>query len=77
MLVFKSVEDLREYLITRREMARRQGGVRQKESGKNEYPEHTKGMLFAFDESIRAVEALLGQEPKEESDALPCKKAHS
>lgn len=61
MLMFKSLSDLREYLTTRREFAKRQGqGTR----GKAEYSDHVKGQLYAFDEAIRALDAFLeAQEP--------------
>lgn len=63
MLTFKSVSDVREYLATRREMAKRQGGTNASH-GIKQYPDHTKGMLYAFDESIRALDAFLdAQEP--------------
>lgn len=61
MLTFKSLSDVREYLAVRREMAKRQGGQAR---GKTEYPDHVKGQLYAFDESIRALDAFLeAQEP--------------
>lgn len=56
MLTFKSLSDVREYLATRREFAKRQGGQAR---GKTEYPDHVKGQLYAFDESIRALDAFL------------------
>lgn len=64
MLTFKSLSDVREYLAVRREMAKRQGVILKKKSGRMEYPDHTQGMLYAYDESLRALDAFLAaQEP--------------
>lgn len=48
MLTITSPTDLKCYLETRLKMAEKQG--------KNQ---HTNGMVFAFEESIRAVDALI------------------
>lgn len=48
MLLIKSSDDLRRYLEARHQMAARQGAG-----------QHTNGMMFAFEEAIKAVDALM------------------
>lgn len=58
MLKITSIEDLKKYLEVRREMARRQS---------SDYPrKDVTGMVYAFDEAIKAVEALLTHDHEEE-----------
>lgn len=60
MLKITSVEDLKKYLETRREMVNRQGDY--SASSVN----WKTGARHAFDEAIKAVEALLTHEHEEE-----------
>lgn len=69
MLKITSVEDLKKYLETRREMAR--GQEKSAEDLKTEKSfiaaaNRAQGMIYAFDEAIKAVEALLTNDHEEE-----------
>lgn len=56
MLVLKDLTDLKKYLETRLAMARNQEATRDKKLGTQAI-----GMIYAFEESIRAVDALANQ----------------
>lgn len=59
MLKIKNLVDLKKYLETRLEMAKRQRAESGTQSGRN-----AAGMIFAFEESIKALDALLNPEGK-------------
>lgn len=72
MLKITSVEDLKKYLKTRRKMAEGQKADTERCEVSMGLKTHCKawhnetGQLFAFDEAIKAVEALLTNDHEEE-----------
>lgn len=67
MLKITSVEDLKKYLEVRREMAHKQiNSAICSMGGGERLGSYSQGMVYAFDEAIKAVEALLTHEHEEE-----------
>lgn len=67
MLTLRTIAELRKYLETKRDMAKGQGGVDTKR-GRVEYPENVQGMLYAYGEALRAIDALVATEAKERAE---------
>jgi len=63
MLVITSIPDLLKYLQTRKSYAEKQQSVRS-----HAHARHC-GMVYAFDEAIRAVEALINHQTDKDSDS--------
>lgn len=66
MLTFKSLSDLREYLETRKKMASRQIPLTERKSHVSGF---ANGMEFAFDESIKALDAFIESQKAQETSA--------
>lgn len=68
MLVIKDLPDLKKYLETRREMVQKQKGVTDKKMAPvaSMTVMWVRGAVFAFDEAIKAVEALMTRNHDEE-----------
>lgn len=62
MLTFNNLADLRKYLETRKQMAEKQGIRKYMTNNSPSVAKadgHTAGMVYAFDESLKAVEAYI------------------
>lgn len=66
MLTIRNTDDLHKYLKTRLEMARGQVSARDKNA-----TTQALGMIFAFEESIKAVEALMSNPTFDNDDCFP------
>lgn len=64
MLLIKDLTDLKKYLETRREMAR--GQINPKLKFPDAAAAYANGMGYAYEESIKAVEALMQYQSREE-----------
>lgn len=62
MLMIKDLADLKKYLETRRDMAKKQTTTASSVRKAEIFDANQKGMVFAFEESIKAVEALMETE---------------
>lgn len=66
MLVIKDLPDLLKYLETRKERAKRQ--AEEVGSASKMFHSNNRGMIYAYEESIRAVKALMTYINEEEKE---------